>query len=548
MSTNNLACTNTKFIFVTGGVVSGIGKGITAASLGFLLKAHGYSVTMQKCDPYINVDPGTMSPYQHGEVFVTDDGTEADLDLGHYERFIDKCLTNNSSVTSGKIYQEILRKERRGDYLGATVQVVPHVTDEMKRRMYALSEGHDIVIVEIGGTIGDIESLSYIEAIRQVGNDLEDGQVLYIHVSYVPFISGSNELKSKPTQHSVKELLSQGIQPDIIVCRCDQPIHRDMKRKLTMFCNVDPDCVIENPTVTSLYELPLQLTGLADAVMRKLHLGKHDTKFEVNTEAWRNMIIRGKAFGSSHSVCIALVGKYVELGDAYISVVESLKHAATSCGCSVEILSIQSESDAGLIRQKLRGVDGVIVPGGFGLRGIEGKLDAIRYCREKNVPFLGICLGMQLACIEFARNVLGHADATSSEFVEDTKCAIIHIMEEQIALLQAKGGTMRLGSYPCVLQEDTLAHKCYGRREIDERHRHRYEFNNAYRKEFTDHGFCFSGLSPDGSLVEIVELRKHKFFIGGQFHPEFKSRPCRPHPLFHGFVDACKKQSESSAH
>ena len=525
---------HTKYIFVTGGVVSGLGKGITAASLGRLLKNRGYKVTAQKFDPYINVDPGTMNPHEHGEVFVTDDGAETDLDLGHYERFTDECLTANSSITSGKIYSEVIAKERRGDYLGKTVQVIPHVTNQIKEKVYNYDKTDvDIVITEIGGTVGDIESLPFLEAIRQVGIEQSEENVVYIHVTLLPFISGSNELKSKPTQHSVKELQSLGIKPDILVCRSDTEIPDGMKDKIALFCNVKKENVIENKTVRNLYEVPIMLEGegLADAVCKKLHL---KNKVANNSE-WEKMINKINNL-KDKNVNVAIVGKYVDLEDSYLSVIESLKHGgfANNTKVNIELVDCEKITHANA-KNILKKYNGIIVPGGFGNRGIEGKIETIRYVRQNDIPFLGICLGMQMAVVEFARNVLGLKDANSEEFNKETKNQVIHIMEKQKNITK-KGGTMRLGAYPCKIKKNTLAYKIYGKELIYERHRHRYEYNNDYKELLEKNGLICSGTSPDGSLVEIVEIPKNKFFIAGQFHPEFKSRPDRPALLFSNFI------------
>ena len=524
-----------KYIFVTGGVVSGLGKGICAASLGRLLKQCGLRVKNQKFDPYFNVDPGTMSPYQHGEVFVTDDGAETDLDLGHYERFVDESLSGNASVSSGKVFWSVLNRERQGGYLGGTVQIIPHVTDEIKSRVYAMDDGQtDVVITEIGGTVGDIESQPFLEAIRQVAAEQGRENVLYIHVPLIVTIPGSGELKSKPTQHSVKELLSVGIQPDILVCRTDGPITEDVRRKIALFCNVDEDCVIPNVTASTLYEVPLLLEkeGLCRVVCRKLGLGAG----EPDMTEWRALV--EKIHGVHKSVKIALVGKYTGLHDAYLSVAESLFHAGTACDAQVHIEWVDSETlTAENVGEVLGGCGGVLVPGGFGDRGIEGMILAAQYAREHDVPYLGICLGMQIAVIEFARHVVGWSDAHSAEFSDSTEHPVIALMPDQVGIT-AKGGTMRLGKYPCVLAEDSLARAAYGAPEISERHRHRYEFNNEFRPQLVDAGLRLAGLSPDGRLVEIVEEPKQKWFVGVQFHPEFKSRPNRPHPLFEGFVRA----------
>ncbi len=524
----------TRYIFVTGGVVSGLGKGITAASLGRLLKSRGYKVTLQKFDPYINIDPGTMSPYQHGEVFVTDDGAETDLDLGHYERFIDENLSANSNVTTGKIYQSVIAKERRGDYLGATVQVIPHITNEIKERIYRAANSADIVITEIGGTVGDIESTPYLEAIRQVSLDMGRESVAYIHVTLLPFISGSDELKTKPTQHSVKEMLGMGIQPTILVCRSDMDIPDEARRKLASFCNVRSQDVILNKTADSLYEVPLMLEreGLADVVCE--HLGLENRNADLGE--WHDMVKRQKS--ADKSVKIAVVGKYAVLPDAYISVMEAVRHAGYSLGIKAEIKLINSELVTPETTDELLDeCDGILVPGGFGDRGIQGKIEAVRYARENKIPYLGLCLGMHMAVIEFARNVLGWSDADSAEFRE-TPHNVIDIMPDQKNV--EMGGTMRLGLYPCRLAEETLARALYNKELIYERHRHRYEFNNKFMQDFVENGMVFSGSSPDGKLMEIAELKKelHPWFTAVQFHPEFKSRPNKPHPLFVGFIRA----------
>lgn len=530
-----------KHIFITGGVVSGLGKGICAASLGRLLKQRGLNVTLQKFDPYINVDPGTMSPYQHGEVFVTDDGAETDLDLGHYERFVDESLTGDSSVSSGKIYWSVLNRERSGDYLGRTVQIIPHITDEIKARIYSLDSGEkDIVITEIGGTVGDIESQPYLEAIRQVANENGRENVLFIHVPLIVQIPGSDELKSKPTQHSVKELLSVGIQPDILVCRSNLPITQSIRYKISLFCNIEPDCVIQNVTASCLYEVPLLLAneGLDRVVCRKLGLDVP----EADLSEWTDLVQRTK--NASKRVTVALVGKYTQLHDAYLSIVESLSHAGTANDAIVTIKWINSEevTDEN-VSEILDGCHGVLVPGGFGDRGIEGMISAVKYARENNVPYFGICLGMQMAAIEFARHKAHLEEAHSTEFNELTKHPVIDLMPEQVGITK-KGGTMRLGKYPCKLSEGSRAAALYGTDIISERHRHRYEFNNDYRTILTDHGLRLVGLSPNGSLVEIVENPDHPWFVGVQFHPEFKSRPNRVHPLFFGFIKAAVEYRE----
>ena len=528
-----------KYIFVTGGVVSGLGKGICAASLGRLLKQCGLRVRNQKFDPYLNVDPGTMSPYQHGEVFVTDDGAETDLDLGHYERFVDESLTGDSSVSSGKIFWSVLNRERQGGYLGGTVQIIPHVTDEIKRRLYAMDDGHaDVVIAEIGGTVGDIESQPYLEAIRQVAAEQGRGNVLYIHVPLVVSIPGSGELKSKPTQHSVKELLSVGIQPDVLVCRTDSPLPEDMRRKIALFCNVSEDCVIQNLTASTLYEVPLLLEkeGLCRVVCRKLGLNAG----EPDMRHWHELV--EQIHRATRPVTIALVGKYTELHDAYLSVAESLFHAGTACGAQVDIRWVDSQHlTAENIADALAGCKGILVPGGFGDRGIEGMILAAQYARENRIPYLGICLGMQIAVIEFARHVAGWSDAHSAEFDSATAHPVIDLMPDQVGVT-AKGGTMRLGKYPCVLTAGTRAQAAYGQSEIWERHRHRYECSNVFRPALEEAGLRIAGTSPDGRLVEMVELPEHPWYVGCQFHPEFKSRPDRPHPLFRGFVTAALEQ------
>ena len=528
-----------KYIFVTGGVVSGLGKGICAASLGRLLKQRGLRVRNQKFDPYLNVDPGTMSPYQHGEVFVTDDGAETDLDLGHYERFVDESLTGNSSVSSGKIYWSVLNRERQGGYLGGTVQIIPHITDEIKSRIYAMAQPDvDVVICEIGGTVGDIESQPYLEAIRQVICEQSRQDVVAIHVPLIVQVPGSGELKSKPTQHSVKELLSEGIQPDILVCRTDAPITEDIRRKIALFCNVEPNCVIQNATASTLYEVPLLLEreGLADRVCEKLQL---QTPAPDLTE-WTAMVEQIRH--ANKQVTIALVGKYTQLHDAYLSVVESLFHAGTANDAIVKIQWVDSElvtpENAAAI---LGGCSGILVPGGFGDRGIEGMIAAAQYAREHKVPYLGICLGMQIAVIEYARHVVGWIDAHSAEIDPQTTHPVIALMPDQVGIT-AKGGTMRLGKYPCMLDKSSKSYGLYGSEEISERHRHRYEFNNEYREALTAKGLLLAGVSPDGRLVEIVEQPDHPWFVGAQFHPEFKSRPDKAHPLFRGFVEAALRQ------
>lgn len=539
--------TNTKYIFVTGGVVSSLGKGITAASLGRLLKSRGYRVTIQKFDPYINIDPGTMSPYQHGEVFVTDDGAETDLDLGHYERFIDINLSKNSNTTTGKIYQSVINKERRGDYLGGTVQVIPHITNEIKERVFRVGQqdNADFVITEIGGTVGDIESLPFLEAIRQVKKDVGKNDVLYIHVTLVPYISAAGELKTKPTQHSVKELRSIGISPDIIVCRSEKPISKEMREKMAMFCDVDPDAVIQNLTARSIYEVPMLMEeqGLDTIVLRKLEMEDKPK----DMQGWHDMVARIlKKYDKK--VTIAVVGKYVALQDAYISITESLRHAAVANEAELDIHWVNAEeieADDTDMAKVMAGVDGILVPGGFGNRGIEGKIKAIQYAREHKIPFFGICLGMQCAVIEFARHVCGMADANSSEFNPNSAHPVIDLMPEQLDV-EDLGGTMRLGLYPCKVYPDTLTSKAYNAELIYERHRHRYEFNNAFREEIVGKGLVLGGTLPNGRLVEIVELpeSEHPWFLGAQFHPEFKSRPTNPHPLFREFVGAAVKHHQ----
>ena len=523
----------TKYVFVTGGVVSGLGKGITAASLGRLLKQRGLKVAAQKLDPYMNVDPGTMSPFQHGEVFVTDDGAETDLDLGHYERFIDENLTRLSNLTSGKVYWNVLERERAGGYLGGTVQVIPHVTQEIKDFIYlsAKNSGVDVLITEIGGTTGDIESQPFLEAIRQVSLEKGRENCLFIHVTLVPYLRGSGEHKSKPTQHSVKELRAMGISPNIIITRADEPLSPGIREKIALFCNVDLDCVIENVTLPSLYEAPLMLheNGLDEVVCRMLNINAPKPDLTL----WRDMVRRIDE--RKKEADIAIVGKYVKLHDAYLSIMESLHHAGIENGTHVNIIWVDSEEVTdSTVDELLSGIDGMIIPGGFGDRGIEGMITACRYAREKDIPLLGICLGMQIAVIEFARHVAG-LKAHSAEFDEITPNPVIHIMPGQIGML-ATGGTMRLGAYPCKVQSDTLLHRLYSADEISERHRHRFEFNNDYRQTLSEKGLIFSGTSPDDLLVEAVELKDKRFFIGVQFHPEFKSRPDKPHPLFVGLV------------
>jgi len=542
----------TKYIFVTGGVVSGLGKGITAASLGRLLKARGLKVASQKLDPYINVDPGTMSPYQHGEVYVTEDGAETDLDLGHYERFIDEDLNKYSNLTTGKVYWNVLNKERRGEYLGSTVQVIPHITNEIKGFVYSLGKktGADVVITEIGGTIGDIESQPFIEAVRQISLEVGEENSLFIHVTLVPYIKGSDEHKSKPTQHSVKELQGMGVKPDIIVLRADEPLEESIFKKIAMFCNVKPDCVLENRTLPNLYEAPLMLEAskFSDVVCRELHI---DAPAPDLTE-WTNLVER--IHGRSKEVTIGLVGKYVELHDAYLSVVEALNHAGYALDAKVVIRWVDSEQlSEKNIDEEMKGIDGILVPGGFGHRGIEGMVLAAGYARTHNIPYFGICLGMQIAVIDFARGVCGLKDANSGEFDESCRNKVIDFMPGQSDDID-KGGTLRLGAYPCDLADGTSIAALYREcgigndadniRKISERHRHRYEFNNDYRTILQEKGLILSGMSPDKRLVETVEIAEHPFYIGVQFHPEFKSRPNRPHPIFFGFVRASLEKKE----
>jgi CTP synthase len=529
-----MASVKNKFIFVTGGVVSSLGKGLAAASIGALLESRGLKVTILKMDPYINVDPGTMSPFQHGEVFVTDDGAETDLDLGHYERYVSTPMGRKNNCTTGQIYETVIAKERRGDYLGGTVQVIPHITDEIKRRMLAAAEGFDIAIGEVGGTVGDIEGLPFLEAMRQIAWDWGRENVLYIHLTLVPYIAGGGELKTKPTQHSVKELTGLGIQPDILLCRTDRLLDKKIKTKIAHFCNVAENAVITAKDVEWIYEVPLVFheEGLDERIVEKLNIWTGAP----HLENWQRVV--GVLKNPQDSVRIAVVGKYMSLKESYKSLLEALVHGGIANEVRVELdcieaEKIEQEGTDGLLKQ----ADGILIPGGFGDRGSEGKIAAIRYARENRIPFFGICLGMQMAAVEFARNVCGLQGANSSEFDLQTQHPVIHLMAEQKAI-DSKGGTMRLGSYPCVVQNETLAAKLYGREKIAERHRHRYEFNNAYRAEFTVKGMLLSGLSPDGNLVEIIELRGHPWFLGCQFHPEFKSRPMAGHPLFRGFIEA----------
>ncbi len=524
-----------KHIFVTGGVVSSLGKGITSASIGRLLKCHGLKVTIQKLDPYLNVDPGTMSPFQHGEVYVTDDGSETDLDLGHYERFIDESLGQDSNVTAGSIYWSVVTKERRGDYLGGTVQVIPHVTNEIKERILALASGDvDIIITEVGGTVGDIESLPFLEAIRQFRKDIGKDNVLYIHLTLIPFLESSSELKTKPTQHSVNELRRIGIQPDIIVCRSDRPIDQSVRAKIGLFCDIEPEAVISALDTENLYEVPLRLhaENLDNIICENLKLNCDS----IELSEWEGLVKKIKE--TKDKIKIAIVGKYVQLPDAYLSVVESLKHAGFNVGADVDICWVDAERlSPEEVKGQLKSVDGILVPGGFGIRGIEGKIKSITYARENNIPFLGICLGMQCAVIEFARNVVKLDGANSSEFDRATPYPVIDLMPDQRQVSDV-GGTMRLGSYPCRIETSTKVYEAYGEKLVLERHRHRFEVNNAWRKQMEDAGLKFSGTSPDNKLVEIIELPDHPYFVASQFHPEFKSRPTRPHPLFREFISA----------
>jgi CTP synthase len=534
MSTNTRDGRKTKFIFVTGGVVSSLGKGLAAASIGGLLEGRGLKITLLKMDPYINVDPGTMNPFQHGEVYVTEDGAETDLDLGHYERYVSTTLSRKNSFTTGQVYDTVINRERRGDYLGGTVQVIPHITDEIKQRILAAASGFDVAICEVGGTVGDIEGLPFLEAIRQFRWDWGREHVLYIHLTLVPFIAAAGELKTKPTQHSVKELTSLGIQPDILLCRTDRYLDPKVKAKIAHFCNVDENAVITAKDVECIYEVPLVFheEGLDERVVEKLNMwtaAPNLNRWEKIVQTFRNPRER---------VRIAMVGKYADLTDSYKSINEALTHGGFANDCRVEVDHVDSERlEAGILPEAVRQADGLLVPMGFGQRGTEGKIAAVRYAREQGLPFFGICFGMQMAVIEFARNVCGLTNANSSEVDPDTPHPVIALMDQQQTIVQ-KGGTMRLGSYPCTLQEGSLGSQLYGKRMVNERHRHRYEFNNAYREMFMSKGMFFSGLSPDGKLVEIIELRDHPWFVGVQFHPEFKSRPFDCHPLFRGFIRA----------
>lgn len=533
-----------KFIFITGGVVSSVGKGVTAASIGRILKARGLKVIIQKLDPYLNVDPGTMSPYQHGEVFVTADGAETDLDLGHYERFIDENLTKVCNITTGQIYNHVIAKERRGDYLGGTIQVIPHITNEIKGHVYELAKADvDVALVEVGGTVGDIEGQPFLEALRQLRSEVGRDNSLYVHVTYLPYIGATGELKTKPTQHSVRELRSIGIQPHIIIPRSDHDVNDDIIKKIALFCDVDDEAVIPLVTTDNLYKVPLMLeeAGLGDYIMKRFGFKPQ----KPDLKEWRQIV--KSLQNNKKTLKIALVGKYVELHDAYMSVKESLTHASIPTEYNLEIDWVYSgDLEKGKGFDRLAEADGIVVPGGFGYRGIEGKIDASRFAREHKIPYLGLCLGMQVMCIEFARNVLGHEDANSSEFETPTEHPVIDLMLGQRGITN-KGGTMRLGIYPCELQSSTKAAIAYAADCVDERHRHRFEFNNVYRDEFTDNGMIFSGLSPDKLLVEIAELADHPFMVGSQFHPEFQSRPNRPHPLFLAFVEASIQQHKTSA-
>lgn len=531
----------TKYIFFTGGVVSSVGKGVTAAAIGRILKERGFSVAVQKLDPYINVDPGTMSPYQHGEVYVLDDGAETDLDLGHYERFIDISLNRVCNVTTGQVYAEVIAKERRGDYLGGTIQVIPHITNEIKRRigMVAKTTGAEIVLVEVGGTVGDIESLPFLESLRQMRSDIGRDNTLFIHVTWLPHIGATDELKTKPTQHSVRELRSTGISPDIIVARSDHPVKEDLREKIALFCDVDRQAVVTMVTLEHLYEVPLivERAGIGDYILKRLGL---EARKKPDLSEWEKIVVEAKH--SRPSVHIALVGKYVELHDAYMSVREALKHAGLGLGVEVEIDWVHSaELEKGRGWAQVKAADGILIPGGFGSRGIEGKIQAIRYARENNIPCLGLCLGMQLMMVEFARTILDNETVNSTEFDPSTPHPVIDLMPDQKGISDM-GGTMRLGLYPCELLAGTHAAQAYGKSFVQERHRHRFELNNAYRDILSQHGIIFSGVSPDNRLVEIAELKDHPFMLGTQFHPEFLSRPNRPHPLFVAFIDSVRKK------
>jgi CTP synthase len=528
----------TKYIFVTGGVVSSLGKGIAAASIGRLLKERGLRVTLQKFDPYINVDPGTMSPFQHGEVFVTDDGAETDLDLGHYERFIDESLSQANNITTGRVYQTVINKERRGDYLGSTVQVIPHITDEIKLGIRRLEADHDVVITEIGGTVGDIESLPFLEAIRQFRQDVGRDNAIFVHLTLVPYLAAAGELKTKPTQHSVRELMEIGIQPHVLICRTEQPLSEDIRKKISLFTNVELDGVIESRDLETIYEVPLRLReqGLDDFILEKLGIDAP----QPDMKPWTEIVHRIRS-PSSGVAKIAVVGKYTSLVDSYKSIQEALIHGGIANDVKVQIEWLSSEHfDRSEGMEELKGYDGLLIPGGFGPRGVDGMLQAIRFSRENEMPFFGICLGLQCAVIEFARNVCGLEESTSSEFAEDSSDPVICLLDSQLQVT-AKGGTMRLGAYPCSLGEGTRAREIYGVAEISERHRHRFEVNNHYRDTLVEHGMTISGTSPDGSLVEMVEISEHPWFLAGQFHPELKSRPTRPHPLYASFVKAAAR-------
>ena len=528
-----MASVKTKFIFVTGGVVSSLGKGLAAASIGALMESRGLRVTLLKMDPYINVDPGTMSPFQHGEVFVTDDGTESDLDLGHYERYVSTPMGKKNNFTTGQVYETVIGKERRGDYLGGTVQVIPHITDEIKRRIQAAAEGYDMAICEVGGTVGDIEGLPFLEAVREFGWDWGKENVLYVHLTLVPYIAAGGELKTKPTQHSVKELTGLGIQPDILLCRTDRLLDKKIKAKIASFCNVDESSVITAKDVEWIYEVPLifHQEGLDERIVEKLHMWTAAP----NLKKWEKVVQTLK--NPKETVRIAVAGKYMELKESYKSLMEALVHGGIANEARVELDCIEAEAIEETGTKVLDQADGILVPGGFGDRGSEGKITAARYARENRIPYFGICLGMQMAAVDFARNVCGLSGANSTEFDANTPHPVIDLMEAQKGI-EKKGATMRLGAYPCVLQDDSLAAKVYGKKKISERHRHRYEFNNQYRAAFAEKGMTLSGLSPDSSLVEIVELKDHPWFLGCQFHPEFKSRPMEAHPLFKGFIKA----------
>lgn len=531
----------TKYIFVTGGVVSSLGKGIAAASIGRLLKERGLRVTLQKFDPYINVDPGTLSPYQHGEVFVTDDGAETDLDLGHYERFIDESLSQDNNITTGRIYQNVIDKERRGDYLGSTVQVIPHITDEIKGAISRLAADNDVVITEIGGTVGDIESLPFLEAIRQFRVDVGRENAIFVHLTLVPYLAAAGELKTKPTQHSVRELMEIGIQPQVLICRAEQPLSKEIKRKIALFTNVETDAVLESPDLSTIYEVPLALKRQrADEVVMK-RLGLTDLP-DPDLTAWTDMVRRVQ-HPASGEARIAVVGKYTELVDSYKSVQEALIHGGIANDVKVDIDWVLSETfTGGEGIERLSGYDGLLIPGGFGPRGVEGMLQAIRYARENEIPFFGICLGLQCAVIEYARNVCGFEGAHSTEFDADSPHPVIALLDSQLQVT-SKGGTMRLGAYPCALKEGSRAREIYAAPEISERHRHRFEVNNEYRDRLSEHGLTISGTSPDGGLVEMVEITDHPWFLAGQFHPELKSRPTRPHPLFASFIQAATRHA-----